>query len=84
MLMLPCSLYQQAALAAATPASVGYDVEADGRRVAKMSAVFREDLFTCTSAKMLFAGFACYYYSGFFIAVSPLKNVFQTTSSGIR
>ena len=41
MLMLPCSLYQPAALAAATPAGVGYDVEADGRRVAKMSAVFR-------------------------------------------
>ena len=36
MLMLPCSLYQPAALAAATPASVGYDVETDGRRVAKM------------------------------------------------
>ena len=41
MLMPPCSLYQPAALAAATPAGVGYDVEADGRRVAKMSAVFR-------------------------------------------
>ena len=40
--MLPCSLYQPAALAAATPAGVGYDVEADGRRVAKMSAVVRE------------------------------------------
>ena len=32
-IMLPCSLYQPAALAAATPAGVGYDVEADGRRV---------------------------------------------------
>ena len=42
MLMLLCSIYQPAALAAATPAGVGYDVEADGRRVAKMSAVFRE------------------------------------------
>ena len=42
------------------PAGVGYDVEADGRRVAKMSPVFREDLFTCTSAKMLFAGFASF------------------------
>ena len=41
MLMLPCSLYQPAALAAATLAGVGYDVEADGRRVAKISAVFR-------------------------------------------
>ena len=41
MLLLPCSLYQPAALAAATPAGVGYDVLADGRRVAKMSAVFR-------------------------------------------
>ena len=41
MLMLPCSLYQPAALAAATPAGVGYDVEAAGRRVAEMSAVFR-------------------------------------------
>ena len=51
MLMLPCSLYQPAAPTAATPAGVGYDVEADGRRVAKMSVVFREDLFTCTSAK---------------------------------
>ena len=58
MLMLPCNLYQPAALAAATPAGVGYDVEVDGRRVAKMSAVFRSVLFTCTSAKMLFAGFA--------------------------
>ena len=58
MLMLPCSLYQPAALAAATPAGVGYDVEADGRHVAKMSAVFRGDLFTCASAKMLFEGFA--------------------------
>ena len=58
MFMLPCSLYQPAALAAATPAGVGYDVEADGRRVAEMSAVFRSVLFTCTSAKMLFAGFA--------------------------
>ena len=57
-LMLLCSLYQPAALAAATPAGVGYDVEADGRRVAKMSVVFREDLFTCASARMLFAGFA--------------------------
>ena len=60
MLVLPCSLYQPAALAAATPGGVGYDVEADGRRVAKMSAVFRSVLFTCTSAKMLFAGFASY------------------------
>ena len=31
-LMLPCSLYQPAALAAATLAGVGYDVEADSRR----------------------------------------------------
>ena len=45
MLMLPCSL------AAGTPAGVSYDVKADGRRVAKMSAVFREDLFTRTSAR---------------------------------
>ena len=58
MLMLPCSLYQPAALAAATPAGVGYDVEADGRRVAKMSAVFREDLFTYASARLIFVGFA--------------------------
>ena len=42
----------------ANAAGVGYDVEADGRRVAKMSEVFRSVLFTCTSAKMLFAGFA--------------------------
>ena len=62
LLLPPCSLYQPAALAAATPAGVGYDVEADGRRVAKMSAVFREDLFTCTSVLMFFAGFASYYY----------------------
>ena len=64
MLMLPCSLYQPAALAAATPAGVGYDVEADGRREAKISAVFLSvyatmtvDV-TCFSAQMLFAGFA--------------------------
>ena len=72
--MLPCSLYQPAALAAATPAGVGYDVQADGRRVGGgrrvvewraggWSAVFREDLITCTSAKMLFAGFASFEYS---------------------
>ena len=64
MLMLPCSLYQPAALAAATPAGVGYDVEADGRREAKISAVFLSVYATMTayvtrtSAKMLFAGFA--------------------------
>ena len=44
-----CGLYQPAALAAATPAGVGYDFEADSRRVAKMSAVFRLVLFKCTS-----------------------------------
>ena len=70
MLMLSCSLYQPAALAAATPAGVGYDVEADGRRVAKMSTVFREAVFreavfsggdvSSSSAKMIFAGFASY------------------------
>ena len=47
----PVAYYQPAAFAAATPAGVGYDVEADGRRVAKMSAVFREDLSTCASAR---------------------------------
>ena len=61
MLMLSCILYQPTASAAFTPAGVGYDVEADGRRVSKMSAVFKEDLFTCVSAKMLIAGFASYY-----------------------
>ena len=66
MLMLPC--FQPAALAAATPAGAGgwagrasgAGERAGGCRVAKMSAVFREDLFTCASAKMLFAGFASF------------------------
>ena len=49
MLMLPCS--QPAALA--TPAA-----QAGGCWVAKMTAVFREDLFTWASARMLFTGFA--------------------------
>ena len=57
MLMLPCSLYQPAALAAATPAGVGYDVEADGRRVAKMSVVFRSLARRCSSR-----GLASSYY----------------------
>ena len=53
MLMLPCSLYQPAALAAATPAGVGYGVEADGRRVAKTSAVFRSLARRCSSRVLL-------------------------------
>ena len=61
MLMLPCS--QPAALAAATLAGRAGGCQGRwsvGRRSAKMLAVFREDLFTCASAKMLFAGFASY------------------------
>ena len=50
MLMLPCSLYQPAALAAATPA-----------RCRLRSCRLRRRLWSaCTSAKMLFAGFASY------------------------
>ena len=66
MLMLPCS--QPATLAAATPAERAGErggasrasERAGGYRVTKMSAVCWEDLFTCASAKMLFAGRRCF------------------------
>ena len=84
-IILSCSLYQPAALAAATTAGVGYDVEADGRRVAKMSAVFRSVYTTmtadvkCTSAEMLFAGFASHiilslHFTEYFCLLQPTNH----------
>ena len=64
-IMLPCSLYQPAVLAAATPAGVGYDVQADGRRfgggrVAGGRRCFGRIYSRALAREMLFAGFASY------------------------